>query len=56
MLQILVFFSIMLVKRKNALTLQDSWDDLQFGVDEVFFFVFFSEPKTSKLGEKYLTT
>ena len=35
MLQILVFFSIILVKRKNSLTLQNSWNDLQFGMERV---------------------
>jgi len=35
MLQILVFFSIFLVIRENALTLQDSWNDLQFEMEEV---------------------
>jgi hypothetical protein len=35
MLQILVFFSMNLVKHKNALTLQDSWNDLQFGMEGV---------------------
>jgi len=35
MLQILVFFSIILVKREKALTLQDFWNDLQFGMEEV---------------------
>jgi len=33
-----VFFSIILVKRENALTLQDSWNDLQFGMEGVVFF------------------
>jgi len=35
MLQILVFLSIILVKRENALTLQGSWNDLQFGMEGV---------------------
>jgi len=35
MLQILVFLSIILVKRENTLTLQDSWNDLQFGMEGV---------------------
>jgi len=35
MLQILIFLSIILVKLKNALTLQDSWNDLQFGMEGV---------------------
>jgi len=35
MLQFLVFLSIILVKRKNALTLQDSWNDLQFEMEGV---------------------
>jgi hypothetical protein len=37
MLQILVFLSITLVKFKNALTLQDSWNDLEFGMEEVVY-------------------
>jgi len=35
MLQILVFFSINLVKHENALTPPDSWNDLQFGMEGV---------------------
>jgi len=35
MLQILVFLYIILVKLKNVLTLQDSWNDLQFGMEGV---------------------
>ena len=35
MLQILVFLSIIVVKLENALTLQDSWNDLQFGMNRV---------------------
>ena len=37
MLQILVFLSIILVKRENALTLQDSWNDLQFGMEGILY-------------------
>jgi len=40
MLQILVFLSIILVKRENALTLQDSWNDLQFGMEGVPYYIF----------------
>jgi len=35
MLQILVFHSIILVKRENVLTLQNSWNDLQFEMEGV---------------------
>jgi len=35
MLQILVFLSMILVKLENALTLQDFWNDLQFGMEGV---------------------
>jgi hypothetical protein len=40
MLQILVFHSIILVKRENALNLQDSWNDLQFGMEGVSLYYF----------------
>jgi len=36
MLQILVFIFRILVKLENALTVQDSWNDLQFGMEGVF--------------------
>jgi hypothetical protein len=35
MLQILIFLFIILVKLENTLTLQDSWNDLQFGMEGV---------------------
>jgi len=37
MSQIFVIFSITLVKLEIALTLQNSWNDLQFGTEEVLF-------------------
>jgi len=35
MLQILVFFFINLVKYENVVTLQNFWNDLQFGMEGV---------------------
>jgi len=36
MLQILVFLSRILIKVENGLTVQDSWNDLQFEMEGVF--------------------